>query len=110
VTVNGLTATVTPAAGADTFLAQPVGLAEGPNPILARAVDAAGRSGEDRIVVHRDSQAPRVQITRPDNRTRVGLRGDGAATIDVSGIVDLDSEPHLERVVVTSSVGGVELG
>ncbi|HSF39574.1 MAG TPA: Ig-like domain-containing protein [Thermoanaerobaculia bacterium] len=107
VTVNGLTAVVTPGSGLDTFRAATVPLSEGPNPLLARAVDAAGRTAEDRVVVHRDTQAPRVQITRPDNHSQVGVAGAGPAAIDISGLVDLDIEPNLDRVVVSSAQGSV---
>ncbi|HUR74032.1 MAG TPA: Ig-like domain-containing protein, partial [Sporichthya sp.] len=110
VTVNGIAAVVQPGSGLDSFLASRVPLSEGPNPILARTVDAAGRSAEDRIVVHRDTQAPRVQITRPDNHSQVGVAGAGPAAIagvDVSGLVDLDTEPNLQTVVVASSLGSV---
>ncbi len=103
VTVNGLPATVTGA----TFERASVPLTEGPNPLLARAVDAAGRSAEDRVVVDRDTQAPRLSITRPDNHSQIGVAGGGAATIDVSGLVDLDGEPHLDRVVVSTAQGSV---
>lgn len=110
VTVNGLAAAVTPNApgsGLDTFRAANVPLAEGPNPLLARALDAAGRTAEDRVVVHRDTQAPRVQITRPDNHGQVGVAGAGPASIDVSGLIDLDTEPNLDRVTVSSAQGSV---
>ena len=110
VTVNGIAAVVQPGSGLDSFLASTVPLSEGPNPILARTVDAAGRSAEDRIVVHRDTQAPRVQITRPDNHSQVGVAGTGPAAIagvDVSGLVDLDTEPNLQTVVVASALGSV---
>lgn len=107
VTVNGLPAAVTPGSGLDAFRAGAVPLAEGPNPLLARAVDAAGRTAEDRVVVHRDTQAPRVQITRPDNHSQVGVAGAGPATIEVSGLVDLDAEPNLDRVVVSTAQGSV---
>jgi len=107
VTVNGLAAVVTPGSPAQSFTAAAVPLAEGPNPLLARAVDAAGRTAEDRVVVDRDTQAPKVQITRPDNHSQVGLNGSGAAAIDVSGLVDLDTEPHLDRVVVSTPQGSV---
>jgi RHS repeat-associated protein len=107
VTVNGLAAVVEPGSGLRTFQASAVPLAEGPNPILARTVDAAGRTAEDRVVVQRDTQAPRVQITRPDNHSQVGVAGSGPAAIDVSGLVDLDSEPNLQTVVVSSSQGSV---
>lgn len=107
VTVNGLSAAVTPGTPLDAFSAANVPLSEGPNPLLARAVDAAGRSAEDRIVVQRDTQAPRVQITRPDNHAQVGIAGSGPAAIDVSGLVDLDGEPNLASVVVSSSQGSV---
>ncbi len=106
VTVNGIAAVVQPG----TFLASAVPLSEGPNPILARAVDAAGRSAEDRIVVQRDTQAPRVQITRPDNHSQVGVAGAASAdtaAIDVSGVVDLDTEPNLQTVVVSTAQGPV---
>ena len=107
VTVNGIAATVTPASGDDPFHAAAVSLSEGPNPLLALAVDATGRTAWDRVVVDRDTQAPKVQITRPDNHTQVGVPGDGAATIEVSGLVDLDTEPHLSGVVVSTSQGTV---
>jgi RHS repeat-associated protein len=110
VTVNGIAAVVQPGSGLDSFLAATVPLSEGPNPILARAVDAAGRSAEDRIVVQRDTQAPRVQITRPDNHSQAGVAGAGPAAIagvDVSGVVDLDTEPNLQTVVVASAQGSV---
>ena len=107
VTVNGLAAVVTPGSPAQSFTAAAVPLAEGPNPLLARAVDAAGRAAEDRVVVDRDTQAPKVQITRPDNHSQAGLNGSGVAAIDVSGIVDLDTEPHLDRVVVSTPQGAV---
>src|SRR6185295_13802606 len=106
VTVNGLAAVVTPGSPAS-FQAASVPLAEGPNPLLARAVDAAGRTAEDRVVVDRDTQAPKVRITRPDNHSQVGLDGHGAAAVDVSGLVDLDTEPHLDRVVVSTAQGSV---
>ncbi|HSL81339.1 MAG TPA: hypothetical protein VLF66_01100, partial [Thermoanaerobaculia bacterium] len=107
VTVNGVPATVTPAVGDDPFVASGVALVEGPNVLAARAVDAAGRTGTDRVVVERDSQAPRVQITRPDHRSRVGRPGTGALAVDVAGLVDLDTEPNLDRVVVASAAGQV---
>ena len=108
VTVNGLAATVT----GTSFQRSAVPLSEGPNPLLARAVDAAGRTAEDRVVVDRDTQAPRLSITRPDNHTQVGIAGVAGgggtpATVDVSGLVDLDAEPHLDRIVVSTAKGSV---
>jgi RHS repeat-associated protein len=107
VTVNGLAAAVTPGTGDDAFAATGVALVEGPNVLSARALDGAGRTGTDRVVVERDTQAPRVRITRPDHRSRVGRPGSGATAVDVGGIVDLDTEPNLEGVVVASAGGQV---
>src|SRR5690606_2323647 len=61
VTVNGLPANLT----AEAFAIASMPLVEGPNVLRARAVDGAGRSGTDRVVVQRDSQAPRLSITAP---------------------------------------------
>jgi RHS repeat-associated protein len=108
VTVNGIPAAIAAGAGDDLFHAAGVPLVEGPNVLAARAVDAAGRTGADRVVVERDSQAPRVQITRPDHNTRLGRPGTGPAATDVSGLVDLDDEPNLERVTVSTAAGSVE--
>ncbi len=107
VTVNGTSAVVTPGSGADTFTAAGLPLVEGPNVISARAVDGAGRTGTDRVVVERDSQAPRVQITRPDNKARVGRPAAGPAVVDVAGLVDVDTEPNLAQVVVSTPSGQV---
>ena len=100
-------ATVTAGTGADSFRAAGVPLVEGPNVLGARAVDGAGRTGTDRVVIDRDTQRPQVQITRPDNKTRLGRPGGGAAAVDVAGLVDLDTEPHLAGVRVSSSKGEV---
>jgi len=107
VTVNGVPATITSGSGADAFRADGVSLVEGPNVLGARALDGAGRTGTDRVVIDRDTQSPQVQITRPDNKTHVGHPANGSAAVDVAGLVDLDTEPHLERVSVASSAGEV---
>ena len=75
--------------------------------LSATAVDAAGRLGRDRVVVWRDTQAPRCRLTAPSNGTIVGPDGDGNATVRVAGVVDLDSEPHLGEVSVTTAAGTV---
>ncbi len=85
-------------------------LSEGPNILGARAVDAAGRVGTDRVVVRLDSTAPVISITSPDNQTRLGKAGDAPATLDVTGLVDISKEPNLDRVTVTSSLDGTTLG
>ena len=108
VTVNGIAASIAAGSGVDTFHASGVPLVEGPNVLAARAVDGAGRSGTDRVVVERDSQAPKVQITRPDNKNRVGRPGSGLAAIDVAGLVEIDDEPNLAQVTVTTAGGSVE--
>lgn len=106
VRVNGVAA----ALAGGVFNAAAVPLAEGPNLLGARAVDAAGQVGRDRVRVERDSQAPRIAVTSPENGTPVGVQGSGPAVVEVSGVVDLDTEPHLEGVVVTSPVGAVTAG
>ncbi|MBK9064831.1 MAG: Ig-like domain-containing protein [Acidobacteria bacterium] len=103
VTVNGVKAPV--ASGA--FSAGPLPLVEGPNVLAARAVDAAGRGGEDRVVVFRDSAAPKIAITSPPDGAHVGKPGAGAAVLNVSGVVDLTSEPNLASVVVATGAGSV---
>lgn len=77
-------------------------LVEGPNIVVAQAVDASGRVASDRVVLHRDSQAPKVSISAPDNGARVGIAGAVPASIAVSGVVDLSAEPNLASVVVLS--------
>lgn len=84
-----------------------VALTEGPNVLLARAVDRAGRSSETRVVVERDTQAPRVIVVWPTSGARFGKRGDDAPVADVTGYVDLGSEPHLQSVVVSSPFGSL---
>ena len=106
VTVNGLGANF--ASGNFGFADLP--LSEGPNIIGARAVDAAGRIGTDRVVVSLDSKAPVVSITSPDNQARVGKAGDAPATVDVTGLVDVSQEPNLDRVTVSTSVDGSVIG
>ena len=103
VTVNGLKAPVS----SGVFSAGPLPLVEGPNVLAARAVDAAGRSGEDRVVVFRDSTAPKVVITSPPDGAHVGTPGSGPVVIAVSGFVDLTNEPNLASVVVATGVGSV---
>ncbi len=72
--------------------------------IAARAVDA-GRTATDRVVVYRDTQAPRITITSPDSGTVLGIAGSGPARVDVSGRVELADEPHLATVVVSTAAG-----
>jgi RHS repeat-associated protein len=103
VTVNGVKASVSGGG----FSAGPLPLVEGPNVLGARAVDAAGRSGEDRVVVYRDSAAPKVVITSPPDGAHVGTPGAGPAAVSVSGIVDLTNEPDLASVVVATGAGSV---
>ena len=103
VTVNGVAAVVT----GGNFTASNVPLAEGPNVLGGRVVDASGKVATDRVVIGRDSAAPKVQITSPDDGQAVGIAGAGPAVIDVSGLVDVDSEPNLRRVVVESALGSV---
>jgi len=105
VTVNSLKATVDPSSGA--FAVATLPLAEGPNVLAAQAVDGVGRSGADRVVVWRDSLAPKVQITSPDNNARVGQASGVPATVDVTGLVDIDNEPNLAGVVVSTPQGSV---
>ncbi len=107
VTVNGVPATITPTASGNTFSAAGVALVEGPNVLAARATDGAGRQAADRAVVERDTQAPKVQITRPDNRARLGIAAGGGAVVDVAGLVDLDQEPNLATVTVAGFGGSV---
>ena len=86
------------------LFSEPVPLSEGPNVIVASALDGAGRAGRDRVVVWRDTQAPQLQITNPESNTRLGISGDlsGAATIEVTGIVDIDNEPNLAQVTIAT--------
>ncbi len=108
VTVNGVTVMVAPQAeGTGVFARPALPLAEGPNVIAARAIDGVGRSGADRVVVWRDTTAPRVQITSPDARGHIGVAPGAVASIDVSGLIDIDNEPNLTSVVATSLVGSV---
>ena len=107
VAVNGLAATLTPVGDGTATFAATLALGEGPNPVRVLAVDAAGRTGSARVVVHRDSRAPRVQVTAPSDGAYVGPDGSGAAVIDVSGLVDLSAEPHLDAVTVTTAAGAV---
>ncbi len=103
VTVNGVKASVS----GGTFSAGALPLVEGPNVLGARAVDATGRSGEDRVVVYRDSAAAKVVITSPPDGAHVGTPGAGPAAVSVSGIVDLTNEPDLASVVVATGAGSV---
>ncbi len=96
------------AARTGTSFSQPaVALTEGPNVLVARAVDAAGRSGEARVVLQRDSQAPRLTVVWPTSGARFGRRGDAPVVADVTGVVDLGSEPNLQSVVVSSPAGSI---
>ena len=106
VTINGLGANFFQ--GNFGFAGMP--LSEGPNILGARAVDASGRVGTDRVVVSLDSLAPVISITSPDNQARLGVAGNAPATVDVSGLVDISKEPNLDRVTVSSSVDGTPIG
>jgi RHS repeat-associated protein len=79
-------------------------LAVGPNIVVARAVDGAGRVATDRVVLHRDAAPPKISISAPDNGARLGIPGGGTASVDVTGLIDLAGEPHLASVAV--SAGG----
>ena len=104
--VNGVK--VGAAARAGTAFHQPnVALTEGPNVLVAKAVDGAGRAGEARVVVHRDSQAPRVTVVWPTSGARFGRRGDAAPVVDVTGAVDLGPGTSVPSVVVSTSTGSV---
>ena len=102
-TVNGVKAP----ASSGTFSVGSLPLVEGPNVLAARAVDAAGRSGEDCVVVFRDSAAPNVTITSPPDGAHVGRPGSGPIALDVYGLVDLTNEPNLGSVVVSTGGGSV---
>jgi RHS repeat-associated protein len=104
VTVNGVKALVVPGG---TFSLASLPLVEGPNVISARALDAAGRSGEDRVEAYRDSAAPKISITSPPDGAHMGRPGAGAAAVMVTGAVDLTNEPNLVSVVVVSAAGSV---
>ncbi len=96
------------AARTGTSFSQPaVALTEGPNVLVARAVDVAGRSGEARVVLQRDSQAPRLTVVWPTTGARFGRRGNAPAVADVTGVVDLGSEPNLQSVVVSSPTDSI---
>lgn len=96
------------AARTGTSFSQPaVALTEGPNVLVARAVDVAGRSGEARVVLQRDSQAPRLTVVWPTAGARFGRRGVALAVADVTGVVDLGSEPNLQSVVVSGPADSV---
>jgi len=107
VTVNARSAVVTEEPDGSGAFVVDLPLTEGPNVLSARAVDAAGRAGTDRTIVWLDTRALPVTITSPENNSWHGPRGDGAAVIDVSGLVDINSEPHLDTVTVTTAVGSV---
>jgi RHS repeat-associated protein len=105
VTVNGQAATVTASVGgAGTFQLAGAPLAEGPNVVVARAVDAAGRIGEDRVVVRRDSASPKVQIASPASGARIGrLAASGPVPVEVVGQIEPGSEPSPATVTVVGS-------
>ncbi|MCP4567899.1 MAG: hypothetical protein GY841_10005, partial [FCB group bacterium] len=111
VTINGVAATVATEASADDgrygFTAT-ILLVEGPSILAARAVDLVGRIGKDRVVILSDTRKPTVQITSPTNGTWLGPAGEGAAaTVTISGLVDINSEPHLQSVTVSTDQGSV---
>ena len=84
-----------------------VALTEGPNVLVARAIDRGGRAGEARVVVSRDSQAPRVALIWPTSGARFGKRGDAPPVVDVTGSVELSSEPNLRSVIASTPAGSV---
>ncbi|MEO6325293.1 MAG: Ig-like domain-containing protein, partial [Thermoanaerobaculia bacterium] len=103
--VNGSPATVIASTGS--FNLNAVQLVEGPNVLGVQARDRYGRIGTARLVVELDSTAPKVQITSPSNNTLIGPAASSAATVDVTGLVEIENEPNLQRVVVSSAVGSV---
>lgn len=107
VTVNSLAAAVSDRGDGSADFLVTVPLAEGPNVLAARAVDATGRSGRDRVVVWLDTRAPALRIVRPESNSWLGPAADGAAETDVTGVVDLHAEPNLESVVVATAAGSV---
>ncbi|MCP4571768.1 MAG: hypothetical protein GY838_05395, partial [bacterium] len=82
-------------------------LSEGPNVLAASAVDSVGRTGKDRIIVWRDTKAPPIKLTAPDKNSYVGPDGTGSARVDVTGLVDIDNEPNLTEIVVSTTQGSV---
>ena len=108
VTINGAPVKVVAQPdGTGTFTMPALALAEGPNVIAAHAADAVGRTGDARVVVWRDTTAPGVQITSPDDGVRVGVPPGAAVAIEVGGLVDLSNEPNLASVVATTAQGSV---
>jgi len=98
---------VTPdGAGGATFSFERI-LTEGPNLITVTAVDDAGRSGSDRVLIVRDTSPPALIVTSPSAGAHLGPDGAGQAVLDVSGLVDLTTEAHFDRVTVTSPQGNV---
>ncbi|HKC24477.1 MAG TPA: Ig-like domain-containing protein, partial [Thermoanaerobaculia bacterium] len=106
VTVNGQRASTTTGA-ASTFSLAGAALVEGPNVLAVRAVDKAGRVGEDRVVVYRDSAAPHVSIGSPQNGATIGSAGAAGAVVDMTGLVELEAEPNLVGVLVSSPGGAI---
>ncbi len=106
VTVNSLAATVTDRGDGTGDFSAAVPLAEGPNILVARAIDGVGRRGRDRVVVWLDTRAPVVRIVTPENNSWLGPAAAGAA-VDVSGVVDLHTEPNLESLTVSTNQGSV---
>jgi hypothetical protein len=106
-TVNGLAATVAEQPEGHGVFSAEVPLAEGPNIVVARAADAAGRTGRDRVAVWLDTRAPQVRINTPENSSWLGPGADGAAVVDVTGLVDLHAEPNLDSVTVSTPQGTV---
>ena len=92
--------------GSGTFSAEQA-LSEGPNVVVAQALDQAGRGGSARIVVFRDTKAPSVAISSPADGAYVGIDASGVATVTVTGKVDLDDEPNLLSVTVSTPQGQV---
>jgi hypothetical protein len=107
VTVNSLAAAVSDRGDGSGDFSVTVPLAEGPNVLAARAADATGRVGRDRIVVWLDTRAPALRIVSPENNSWLGPAAGGAAEVDVTGVVDLHAEPNLESVTVATAVGSV---
>ena len=98
VDVNGRSATVVAeAGGSGRFSADDVPLADGPNILLATAVDGAGRLGRARAVLYRDGTAPEIRIASPASGATVGI-DPSSPTVVVAGQVDRTTEPNLQSV------------
>ncbi len=90
VTVQGVTAVV-----AGGSFSATVALVEGDNTLVARATDRLGHAAEATRLVRRDATAPGLEITAPDEGSRIA-----AVSIAVSGTI-------AEETGVTLTVNGV---